>query len=80
MGIIADRSRWVNWDCLAVGEDFWDMLEEIDQTRLGEIREQRQMEGIRRRFESRLQHKISKKFICDGVATEPYGHMVKLPE
>ncbi len=71
------RDRWVNWDQLAVGEDFWDMMEEVDERRVGEIKEQRQMEDIRRVHERRLSKmKIDReKFMSE----EPYSFMCKIP-
>lgn len=69
--------RWVNWDQLAVGEDFWDMMDELDDKRVGEQREQRQMDEIRRLHERRLSKmKIDRaKFMEE----EPYSFMCKVP-
>lgn len=73
----ARRDRWVNWDQMAVGEDFWDLVDEVDAERCGAIREQRQMEDIRRVHERRLAHV---KIDMDAfMRDEPFAEMCRKP-
>lgn len=46
--------RWFNWDQLPESDDFWDLVEELDALRQGELREQQQMEDLRRIHSRRL--------------------------
>ena len=67
------KDRWVNWDHLAEGDDFWDMMEGLDEKRLCEIREQEQMEKLREKGKKRLDSKLSDEYIQKGISQgEPY--------
>ncbi len=79
MGIIADKSRWINWELVPNGEDFWDMMEEIEKKKQIDLKAEQQDKEIKRKFSKRLDHKITDKYIADGVATEEYGFMMKDP-
>lgn len=70
--------RWTNWDALAIGEDFWDDLDEMDEARKRELRVTRQMETLRRVHERRFSKlKIDmSKFESD----EPYASMCARPD
>lgn len=48
------ESRWVNWDQVAVGEDLWDLMDELDGKRLTEEALRRQQERLRRARERRV--------------------------
>ncbi len=68
----ATNDRWVNWERIPHGEDFWDMIEDIDKKRLLEIREEKQMADLRRKSEINLDKKFTPEFIAKGVETDPY--------
>ena len=70
------RDRWINWDALAIGEDFWDTVDELDGERKREIREQRQMEEIRRIHERRLD---AKQIDMAAFEADPYAEMARRP-
>ena len=73
-----NKDRWVNWDQLTEGEDFWDMLDDLDQKRLGEIREHEQMVKLRKKHMQRLAN--IKYDPEDYQQHEPYAGMCNAPE
>jgi hypothetical protein len=72
------RDRWQNWDQLSVGEDFWDMLEQLNYRRETEVKTQRQEE----RIQSEQERRITKKKInlSKFMEEEPFSYMCKVPE
>jgi HD superfamily phosphodiesterase len=72
------RDRWQNWDQLSVGEDFWEMLEDLDCRRLTEFKAQLQAEHI----QAQQVRRLSKKKIdrAKFMEEEPYSFMCKVPE
>lgn len=75
-GRMMRNNRWTNWDQLAVGTDFWDQLDEMDEERRTEMRGQRQDEKIRAAHERRL---AKMKFDPEKVRAEPFGDTKRLP-
>ena len=72
------NNRWVNWDQLSIGEDFWDVLDDVDEKRIQEIKEEKQMSEIRRTHEKRLRnYKID---MSKFEEEEPYASMCKKPQ
>ncbi|GHS93131.1 hypothetical protein FACS1894139_01820 [Planctomycetales bacterium] len=71
------KERWMNWDQMAVGEDFWDMMDDIDYRRRtadNVARQDAREERLRGRRIAKM--KINLEEFMGG---EPFSHMCNVP-